>query len=122
MFGLGIWEIAAIALVIVVFVKPSELPNAARTAGRVVRRIQTGIARAKAEMRQVSTALERTAAGHAASSDGAAAERTASGRDRGAPPDDRIHPMRTEPPADEQDAGARPGYNADASSGDAAER
>lgn len=117
MFGLGIWEIAAIALVLVVFVKPSELPNAARTAGRVVRRIQAGIARAKAEMRQVSTALE-----HAASSDGAAAERTASGRDRGAPPDDRIHPMRTEPPADEQDAGERPGYNAGASSGDAAER
>lgn len=120
MFGLGIWEIAAIALVIVVFVKPSELPNAARTAGRVVRRIQTGIARAKAEMRQVSTALERTAnapASEQAASDGAAAE-----RGRGAPPNDRIHPMRTQPPEDEHDAGGRPGYTADASSGDAAER
>ncbi len=106
MFGLGIWEIAAIALVIVVFVKPSELPSAARTAGRVVRRIRTAIARAKAEMRQISTALERTAAE----------------RDPDTPPDDAIHPMQARPPAGEQDAGARPGYSDRTSSGDAVER
>ena len=36
MFGLGLWEIAAIALVVAVFVKPSELP---RAIGGAVRRV-----------------------------------------------------------------------------------
>lgn len=104
MFGLGIWEIAAIVVVIVVFVKPSELPRAARTAGRVVRRAQTAIARAKTEMRQIGSALERTAAEPGADT----------------PSDDAIHPMRPRPSADEPDADARPGYNGRTSSGDAA--
>lgn len=106
MFGLGIWEIAAIAVVIVVFVKPSELPRAARTAGRMVRRAQTAIARAKTEMRQIGSALERTAAEPGADT----------------PPDDAIHPMQPRPSPDRQDAGARPGYTDRTSSGDAVER
>ena len=88
MFGLGLWEIATIALVIVVFVKPSELPRAARTVGRVVRRIQTVSAQARAEMRQLGAALERTDLE----------------RDAPSPPDDAIHPMQTRPT--EEDAGA----------------
>lgn len=118
MFGLGIWEIAAIALAIVVFVKPSELPRAARTVGRVVRRTQTAIARAKAEMRQISTSLERTAAGR----DTAGGRDAASGRGRDTPPDDAIHPMQASPPESERDAGARPGYSDGTPSGDAVER
>ena len=61
MFGLGLWEIAVIALVIVVFVKPSELPRAVRFVARTVRRIQVFSARASAEMRQIGTAMERSA-------------------------------------------------------------
>ena len=104
MFGLGLWEIGIIALVIVLFVKPSELPRAARTVGRVVRRVQTASARAKAEMRQLGAALER-----------ADMERPGP-----APPDDEIHPMRTR--AAEEDAGSGQGYIDKTSSGDAVER
>ncbi len=104
MFGLGLWEIGIIALVVVLFVKPSELPRAARTVGRVVRRIQTASARAKAEMRQLGAALER-----------ADRERTDS-----TPPDDAIHPMQTRPAEEDADAGQ--GYIDKASSGDAVER
>ena len=97
MFGLGLWEIGIIALVIVLFVKPSELPRAARSVGQVVRKIQTASARAKAEMRQLGAALER-------------ADQERSGT---TPPDDAIHPMQTRPaqtqPA-EEDADAGQGY------------
>jgi len=109
MFGLGLWEIGIIALVVVLFVKPSELPRAARQVGRVVRRIQTASARAKAEMRQLGAALER-----------ADAERSAA-----TPPDDGIHPMQTRPAEEDGDAGQ--GYidhtgSERPSSGDAVER
>lgn len=104
MFGLGLWEIGIIALVIVLFVKPSELPRAARTVGRVVRRIQTASARAKAEMRQLGAALER-------------ADMERSGT---TPPDDEIQPMQTRPAEEDADAGQ--GYIDKASSGDAVER
>jgi Sec-independent protein translocase protein TatA len=104
MFGLGLWEIAMIALVIVVFVKPSELPRAARTVGRVVRRIQSVSAQARAEMRQLGAALERTDLE----------------RETPSPPDDEIHPMQTRPT--EEDAGAGQGYIDKTSSGDAKER
>lgn len=104
MFGLGLWEIGIIALVVVLFVKPSELPRAARTVGRVVRRIQTASARAKAEMRQLGAALER------ADQDRPAAT----------PPDAAIHPMQTRPAEEDADAGQE--YIDKASSGDAVER
>ena len=104
MFGLGLWEIATIALVIVVFVKPSELPRAARTVGRVVRRIQSVAAQARAEMRQLGAALERTDFE----------------RDAPSQPNDGIHPMQTRP--SEEDAGAGEGYIDKTSSGDAVER
>ena len=109
MFGLGLWEIATIALVIVVFVKPSELPRAARTVGRVVRRIQSVSAQARAEMRQLGAALERTDLE----------------RDAPSQPNDGIHPMQTRP--SEEDAGAGDGYidhtrSERPSSGDAVER
>ncbi len=119
MFGLGLWEIGIIALVIVLFVKPSELPRAARSVGKVVRKIQTASARAKAEMRQLGAALER-------------ADQERSGT---TPPDDAIHPMQTRPaqtqPAEtrpaEEDADAGRGYidqtgSERSSSGDAVER
>ena len=107
MFGLGLWEIAAIALAIVVFVKPSELPRAARAIGRAVRRIRTFSARASAEMRDLGAAMERGAAGPAA----------------GAPSDDQIHPLQTRPtPPRGQDGEAPHGYSEKAASGDAAER
>ena len=114
MFGLGLWEIAMIALVIVVFVKPSELPRAARTVGRVVRRIQSVSAQARAEMRQLGAALERTDLE----------------RDAPSPPDDAIHPMQTRPSEEDAgagDAGAGDGYidhtrSERPSSGDAVER
>ncbi len=114
MFGLGLWEIGIIALVVVLFVKPSELPRAARSVGQVVRKIQTASARAKAEMRQLGAALER-------------ADQERSGTP---PPDDTIHPMQTRPaqtrPA-EEDADAGQGYidqtgSERSSSGDAVER
>ncbi len=100
MFGLGLWEIATIALVIVLFVKPSELPRAARTVGRVVRRIQSVSAQARAEMRQLGAALERTDLE----------------RDAPSPPDDAIHPMQTRPT--EEDAGAGDAGAGDAGAGD----
>ena len=106
MFGLGLWEIGIIALVIVLFVKPSELPRAARSVGQVVRKIQTASARAKAEMRQLGAALER-------------ADQERSGT---TPPDDAIHPMQTRPaqtqPAQTQPAETRPAEeDADAGQG-----
>ena len=104
MFGLGLWEIGIIALVIVLFVKPSELPRAARTVGRVVRKVQTASARAKAEMRQLGAALEQ-------------ADQERSGA---TPPDGAIHPMRTRPAEEDGDAGQ--GYIDKTSSGDAVER
>ncbi len=99
MFGLGLWEIGIIALIVVLFVKPSELPRAARTVGRVVRRVQTMSARARAEMRQLGAALER-----------ADAERSGP-----APQDDEIHPMQTRPAEEDADAGQ--GYSERTSSG-----
>ena len=104
MFGLGLWEIGIIALVIVLFVKPSELPRAARTVGRVVRRVQTASARARAEIRQLGVALER------------ADEK----RPDATPADGEIHPMQTRPAKEDADAGQ--GYIDKASSGDAVER
>ena len=35
MFGLGLWEIAAIALVAVLFIKPADIPKVARFIGRI---------------------------------------------------------------------------------------
>lgn len=104
MFGLGLWEIGIIALVIVLFVKPSELPRAARRVGRVVRKVQTASARAKAEMRQLGAALEQ-------------ADQERSGA---TPPDGAIHPMQTRPAEEDGDAGQ--GYIDKTSSGDAVER
>ena len=34
MFGLGFWEIAVIAVVIIIVIKPSDLPRMIRRAGR----------------------------------------------------------------------------------------
>ena len=104
MFGLGLWEIGIIALIVVLFVKPSELPRAARTVGRVVRKVQTASARARAEMRQLGAALERADAGAL----------------RGAPAEGEIHPMQTRPAEEDADAGQ--GYIDKTSSGDAVER
>lgn len=104
MFGLGLWEIGIIALVVVLFVKPSELPRAARTVGRVVRQVQTASTRAKAEMRQLGATLERGDAEHSGAM----------------PPEDAIHPMQTRPTEEDGDAGQ--GYIDKASSGDAVER
>ena len=104
MFGLGLWEIGIIALVIVLFVKPSELPRAARQVGRVVRRVQTASAHARAEMRRLGAALER-----------GDMERS------GDPlPEGEIHPMQTRPAEEDADTGQ--GYIEEASSGDAVER
>nr|ADI19383.1 hypothetical protein [uncultured Spirochaetales bacterium HF0500_06B09] len=104
MFGLGLWEIAVIALVIVVFVKPSELPRAARVVARTVRRIQSFSARASAEMRQLGTAIESSATDSAVNM----------------PSDAEIRPLQNR--ANEEDGDVRQGYSGTAASGDAVER
>ena len=40
MFGLGFWEIATIAVVIIVVVNPSDLPRMIRGAGRFYRKLK----------------------------------------------------------------------------------
>ena len=104
MFGLGLWEIGVIALVIVLFIKPSELPRAARAVGRVVQRVQSASSRARAEMSQVSAALERGDLE----------------RDLILPSKEVIHPMQTQ--SAEEDESVERGYIEKASSGDAVER
>ena len=104
MFGLGLWEIAVIALVIVVFVKPSELPRAVRFVARTVRRIQVFSARASAEMRQIGTAMERSA--------------TKSATD--IPSDTEVHPLQNRPNGEDGDVPR--GYSGTAASGGAVER
>ncbi len=39
MFGLGFWEIMVILLVVVVFIRPKDLPSFIRNLGRIYRRI-----------------------------------------------------------------------------------
>lgn len=104
MFGLGLWEIGVIALAIVVLVKPSELPRAARAVGRVIRRIQNFSTRASAEMRQLSVAMDLDTTEQVVEK----------------PSDDEIRPLQTQEPS-EADGNAQHGYSG-AASGDATER
>ena len=49
MFGLGLWEIVAIVVVAVVFVKPDDWPKMLRSFGRLIR-----------QMRSVSKSLQES--------------------------------------------------------------
>jgi sec-independent protein translocase protein TatB len=50
MFDIGFWELVIIALVALVIIGPERLPEFARDAGRIVRKIRNFIQRAKREL------------------------------------------------------------------------
>ena len=60
MFGLGIWEVAVIIIVAIVFINPKDLPKLARKIGQWYRKLKNLTTRVSEELRELENEVNGT--------------------------------------------------------------